>query len=212
MHNNKKRFINILLREFIFSFLPRVLTLAFLILTMFGFDKPYLAILSLIAAAIHELGHIFCSVLLGLGGKIPTPFLKGMRIKYNKPVPYKSSILIILFGPLANLIAFFTSLPFFNSLAGYVYAFGFINLFCALSNLAPIDGNDGYGAIKLVLSYFNCSRGFIILDYVSLALTSTLTLLCIYTVYRADTGYWALCVFLAATVVKCGKMSEYGNL
>ena len=50
------------------SFLP----LLFWALIMFGFDAPYIAILTIISAIIHEAGHLFAMLFITHEAQMPT--------------------------------------------------------------------------------------------------------------------------------------------
>ena len=59
-----------------------LLPMLFWILMTFGFDKPYIAVLTFCAAMLHELGHILASVLTKVG-------TGGINGKLNGLSPYR---------------------------------------------------------------------------------------------------------------------------
>lgn len=76
----------------------RLLTPAFWILLIFGFDEVYVAVLTLISALIHEAGHLIAA----------GPRIGGIRYTLSGPrigsgtVSYKRRILTLAGGPVAN--------------------------------------------------------------------------------------------------------------
>ena len=71
---------------------------------IFGFDLPYVAILTVIAAAVHEGGHLLAIHKTGHQAKTPTPRLFGFKIAAERYASYKDRLLILIAGPLANLV------------------------------------------------------------------------------------------------------------
>ena len=80
----------------------RFLPALFWMLVIFGFDAPSVGIITLIAAALHELGHITAIVLLGKRARAPSGRLNGLKIRVGS-CGYKELFLILFAGPLANL-------------------------------------------------------------------------------------------------------------
>ena len=102
------------------------------------------------AVLLHESGHLFGFFL----AKEPCPALSavaaGLLLDPARPIPYKKEILILLFGPIANLLAAIPLLLLSGTAAGITS--GAVHLFSALCNLFPLKQNDGGRAISDALA------------------------------------------------------------
>ena len=176
----------------ILNFLIGILPPLFWGLIIFGFEEPYIAILSIISAMIHECGHIIfmerSDCMRGV--------LSGFRIKARGVVTYRQKILGYLGGPLANIILSLSLLPFSQN--EYLRMLAVLNLATATSNLLPIEGYDGYGIIKTILEKMECQKiAFSILSYVSGGLILCFTLFSLYLMDRVGGGYWIFAIFFS---------------
>lgn len=178
--------------------LTRILPSLFSMLIIFSFDEPYVAILTLISAAVHEGGHIFAAWLLSGGSRLRGRFF-GFALYAKNTVSYKKDILITLAGPLSNIILF---LLFINApRGGYFSAFALLNLFTALSNLMPIHGYDGYRIAEcLLLRYGMDIEGAVYLRRISFALLSVLAFLALYLMAKLNSGFWIFFIFIALLI------------
>ena len=172
-----------------FELILKILPALFWILFMLAFDEPYVAILTLICAAAHELGHIVALYKISGGYKLKA-VVSGLRLGADGHISYSDEIIISLFGPLVNLAIFVLLLPFYKQ-SDYIILFGTLNLFTALSNLIPIEGYDGYRIIECILM----KKG--LLDYyssvlrtISLTVIIVLTFFSLYLIRSFDGGYW----------------------
>lgn len=110
-------------------------------------DKTGNIIPFLLATFFHELGHLICMHLLKA---IPSEIileLGTIRIVEENITTKNETLLILLSGPLINLILFLIFINF-NSLK----LFAIINLSLFLFNLLPIEGLDGGSILKLAIS------------------------------------------------------------
>ncbi len=181
-----------------------VLPFLFWVLIIFGFDKPYIAVLTILSALIHELGHVLA--FLFLGGRITLKsHLSGFRIK-NCGMGYTQEIAAITAGPIINTLLFAALTPFAKSPDSYMAVFGYINLLTALSNLLPIEGYDGYGIIKKCCEAFNLSFALRALPCISFSLTVLLTFFSLYLLLIYGVGYWICSMFFLLLV---GKITEF---
>lgn len=179
----------------ILNFLISILPPLFWGLIIFGFEEPYIAILSIISALIHECGHIIFMERAGCMRGV----LSGFRIKAASMVTYRQKILGYLGGPLANIILSVALIPFLAS--QYLRMLAILNLATATSNLLPIEGYDGYGIIKTILESRECpSIAFSILSYVSGGLVLCFTLFSLYLMDRVGGGYWIFAIFFSFLV------------
>ena len=169
---------------------------------IFGFEEPYMAVLSIGAAIIHELGHISC-ILLRADMPNLRSVLSGFRISSKRPITYEQELLTYLSGPLANLIVFVFLSFLARALGLWVWDFAIINLATAISNLLPIEGYDGYGMLSAIVQKWD--KGFTgqaLLKRLSSALTFLFCILSLYLIDRMGGGYWIFGVFFIS-MIKC---------
>lgn len=115
-------------------------------------------------ALIHELGHLFCGVLLGFKPSsisiIPYGFNLGFAINYkdyNKKIAKGNlltikKLLIFMAGPITNLICIFILYLIKDNLTLYQYQNGiYANILIILFNLFPIYPLDGGRIIQAII-------------------------------------------------------------
>ena len=176
----------------ILNFLIGILPPLFWGLIIFGFEEPYIAILSIISALIHECGHLLFMEKSGCMRGV----LTGFRIRDARVVTYGRKILGYLGGPLANIILSLALLPFSEN--EYIRMLAILNLATATSNLLPIEGYDGYGIIKAILESRECPKtAFSLLSCVSGGLILFFTLFSLYLMDRVGGGYWIFAIFFS---------------
>lgn len=182
--------------------LEGVLPAFFWAFLIFGFEEPYMALLSIIAAIIHEGGHIL-SILLRRGKPMLRGVLSGFRIKSGGVITYAEEMLTYLAGPLANLAAFVIFSLLSLSCGEWAAMASVINLITALSNLLPIDGYDGYGILRTFLHMRESGeRALRIVERISSALIFILCIFSLYLIDRMGGGYWIFAVFFVS-MIKC---------
>jgi hypothetical protein len=168
-------------------------------LVLFSFEEKFLAITTLLCALIHESGHLICIFLtrgrnLSLKGVI-----NGFRITTQGVRSYDEEILIYLSGPLTNILAFGICLIMSFTISDEFMTIGIINLATALSNLIPIRGYDGYGAIRAFIKKQGQSNVALnALSGISSALTFIFCLFSLYLIDRYGGGYWIFAVFFVS--------------
>ena len=182
----------------------RVLPILFILFLMLAFDEVWMTVLTLLAAAAHECGHILAAMLIGAGEiSLPRAVLTGLRIRTGRLLSYRDEAIIALGGPLTNLAIFLLLLPFCRY-GEYVSALAAINILTALSNLIPIRGFDGQRILIGLLSTRLSARA---LDRVSRALTlavsAAVALLSLFFMMKIGEGYWIFTIFF---VVMCREI------
>ena len=205
MKNNFRRTV----MRFIKALSESILPLVFWVFLIFGFDVPYIAILTIVSALIHEMGHIGAIAYLSGKYEIPGGRLFGFRIKRGESLSYKDECAILAAGPLINIAIFALTLPFSKGLNGYIGIFGFVNLATAVSNLIPVEGYDGYGIIEQILASKNMTHGLKILDILSFSICIAATFISLYLIDKADSGYWIFAIFFAMMITKLKKYGKY---
>lgn len=177
----------------------RLLCILFWVLLLLGFHAPPLAMMTVTCAAMHEGGHLLALACLGRHAGAPLHRLNGFLLPTVGVLSYKEELIVTAAGPLVNLL--------FSPLCLCLLPFGgdffltlcYVSLCTGLCNLVPIGGYDG----KRLLYILICLRwGSTVADTVcrrlSLVTSATLTLLSLYLIWRADTGYWLFGVFFAS--------------
>jgi hypothetical protein len=201
MHNNE---FEAILSKFA-TFTDGILPIFFWLFLIFSFDSPKIAAATVIAIAIHELGHIVS--ILCIGGDLSgmRGAISGLRIKGRAP-SYGSELLIYLGGPLANAMAALISLLFLpNEFAEVHFA---VNFATCISNLLPVEGYDGYGILRCLVMKLSDSCHTGLLGGISLFTTSALAISSLYLMDRIGEGYWLFFVFFLSTLKKLGDLLE----
>ena len=125
---------------------------ALMLLALF-LTRSYLSLAAILAAAIHELGHIIAARIckislgelkLGIFGAALTP--KTMLCSYKK------EIALCLAGPLVNLLSAILLYPLLKSNNGFGSLFIGASLFLGILNLLPIHEFDGGRILFCILS------------------------------------------------------------
>lgn len=183
--------------------LERSLLLVFWVLLIFGFDLPYTAILTILAALIHELGHVFCLMRTKSScNLLPKPNVSGFRIKIPE-MSYQKELLCALYGPLANLaVALLCLLPLSPKLTPYLHTFATLNIMTMISNLLPIEEYDGYKILGSVLSLtVRCeATAQNVLYMTSLIFSAVMCFLSLYVMLKLGEGYWIFAVFFTVMI------------
>ena len=107
-------------------------------------DRENRVILCVLAAALHELGHLSVMLLCGVGVRAISLRLFDVRIVSESPRSFRDDLLITLGGPAVNLLLSAVFLP-----SGSL--FGRVNLALGGFNLLPVLSLDGGRALYLLL-------------------------------------------------------------
>nr|MBQ8890028.1 hypothetical protein [Clostridia bacterium] len=173
-----------------------LLPMLFWIFLIFGFDQPYIAVLTMICALIHELGHYSAILLLKCNTGAPVGHISGFRIKERSIISYRNEIIILLSGPLANILLA-TVILIFSGGSEYMKVFSLLNLVTGLSNLLPIKTYDGYSVLTRLALLRDDHRLLRLFDLISASLSITILFLSLYMMYRLNSGYWLFGIFIA---------------
>lgn len=183
-----------------------ILPAFFWLVLIFGFDEADMAINTLVAALLHESGHI--GYLL-IRKKVSPDFrgvLSGFRIKTSAILSYDEERAFYFAGPFVNLSVFVLASLLLVLFDDFWSGFAMINLVSGLSNLLPIEGYDGYGIVKVTLEKKN--NGGSGLKVLSLVSTSLIFFLCIFSLYlinRHNGGYWIFFIFFFSMLKRFRK-------
>lgn len=170
--------------------------------TLFSFfDREGLFLMALFSAFLHELGHIFATYFCGVEIKELSFSLIGIKMRLKKSlslVPFSKKIMLLIAGPLVNVILAMIFLAF--SLK--VYAL--INLVTAIFNLLPAKTLDGG---KILLDILNLklapNTAETVSDIVSLVVSALLFILgaIVLCVSGYNISLVATSIYLAITVI-----------
>lgn len=173
----------------------------FWLLLIFAFESPEEGCMTILAAVIHESGHVLYTHLCLNRPSAPYGALSGLRIKRVGVLSYGDEIMLYLSGPLANLIGTLVALPCYGSSPRFVKDFAVINLLTMLSNLLPIEGYDGYGAIVAIAGSLGKGETLPdILRWISFFFTLLMVLISLYLMYYLNGGYWIYVVFTVSAL------------
>ncbi len=185
-------------------FIEKALSIVFWVLVIFGFDTVGVAILTLICAVIHEIGHI--SVLLLLKKKtkkLPNAKIYGLRIGV-KELSYIEEISVALGGPIINLFVAIAAFLHrgFGPAADYMQLFGFLNLMTMATNLFPITEHDGYKIIEATTMMFskNPNKTKRLLSAMSFTLCMLMCFIALYFMLKIGEGYWIFAIFISTVI------------
>lgn len=134
------------MKGLLLSGIPELIFITFAF--MLGHGDKYVSVL--MAALIHELGHICMAAILGVKMKFLKTGIVGISLKYHFTYtsPLKEAA-VCLAGPLMGVVVFF--LGFKNGAVSYFTA---ASLGLTVFNLLPISFLDGGCALSAVLSIF----------------------------------------------------------
>ncbi len=184
------------------EFMCGSLSMLFWVLLIFGFEEGYVAIATLLSALIHEMGHIVFLHFSRNSRASLRAVESGFRIKSANMLDYKSQRWLYLSGSMANILTASFCLILSLVFGGFFVFFSIINLATAFSNLLPIEGYDGYGAIKTYVEEKEFPCSFLrALSTLSTSLVFILTVLSLYLMDRLDGGYWIFAIF-SFTMIK----------
>jgi len=169
-------------------------TVGAILLAMLVFDRDRVCLLTLTAAILHELGHLFAARLL----KIPLRALRlgflGARLEIASPMlSYGEEWLLAAAGPTVSLLASALAAPLWH-LTPHARVFSCASLVLGLLNLLPIRTFDGGRMTECLL------RGFMgeawverVMRPISLGFLLLLWLCSVYFLLRAGDGLSLFC-------------------
>ncbi len=147
---------------------------------MIAFDKTGELYLFFIAAAIHESAHFITLSILGCRPRAVRLIPGGINIVDNSPKLLFADILILISGPLANLICFLL----------FKGNFALINLLLFIYNILPFDRLDGGSILWLsVCHFFSVETADKVIKYLTLIAVVLLIILFLYLLFNGIANY-----------------------
>lgn len=180
---------------------------------LFALDRPYLAILTLLALVFHECCHVFALLRIRRGGRVHT-HLGGLRIFPSETLSYREERSVCAAGPLGGFLGAILCFALSPLAPGYLFDFGLCHLLTSLSNLLPIEGYDGYRILKASIALhgkYDAQKTADAFSFFFSALFALLSL-CIFGILGE--GIWASGAFLFALICSLpeGKNAFFENL
>ena len=185
----------------VLEIISSILPMLFWGLVLFSFEEEFLAINTVLSALIHELGHIICITLISEKDVTIKSVINGFRIKNKRVKSYGEELIIYLSGSLANLFVFLICLVLSQKTDQRLMNIGMVNLATALSNLMPIKGYDGYGAIRALIKKNEYPPAA--LRGLSVFSSYLIFIFCIFSLDLIDRyagGYWIFAVFFVSMI------------
>ncbi len=174
----------------------RLLLTVFWLLLLLAFNAPPLAMLTVLCAVMHELGHIGAAVFLDHRLGSPLRRANGFLLPVRTALSYKEEIFVAAMGPAVNIL--FVLLCLFARPLGAAFfdAFASLSFFTAAANLLPVSGYDGERILRAWLSlHTDSQRVASVCSALSIGLSGCLTLLALYGILRTGGAYWIFGVF-----------------
>ena len=175
-----------------------ILMLASLIAT-----KSYLSLVALLAALLHEIGHLCVARACNVPIKELRFDIFGASITPKESFSsYKKEIAVALGGPLVNIVCFVILLPFLKAQSEILNLFLATSAFLGLLNLLPIEGFDGgrviYCTVALVSTAESADKA---ISFLSVLCLFSLWMLSVYLMIRTG-GSISMFVFSFALLCK----------
>lgn len=172
------------------------ISILFWLLIIFAFVSPAEGFMTILSAIVHEAGHYLYTLIFLRSPATPYGSLSGLRIKKSGILSYGEEIMLYLSGPIANIILCMILLPFFVASHRFAKELFVTSALTMISNLLPIEGYDGYGAIVALAAVFDAEeRVRRALRGISFFFTVILVLISLYLMYFLNGGYWIFAIF-----------------
>ncbi len=119
-------------------------------------DSAKVLVIYMLAAFLHELGHLLAAKLQKIAVKEIKFGFSGVRIVTDERLTsYKNELILAVAGPMVNITVFFTVLMFFYPRGGIEALFNAAEAFLSLSE-TTVDGALGFLALSsLIQAIFN---------------------------------------------------------
>jgi stage IV sporulation protein FB len=159
----------------------------------------------LLAAVMHELGHLTVMYLCGIEAEQVTFYPFGLDIRADKySRTYGQEVIIRLAGVIANFVCAACSFVIYlyvNNI--YVSFFMVVNVILLIVNIIPIKSLDGGMALEnLLLMRYDITKVGTVMKVVSFVFLLLLWVAAVYLLLYSDGNYtlFAMCVFLFISI------------
>ena len=173
---------------------------------LYGSDSRVSAHISMLAALIHETGHVSASLFIGAKIKRIRVAYDGLRLPLDlTKTALDKELIILLSGPMLNLFCAFFMLASNNA---YLYNFGAVNLITALASLFPCHGSDGQRILMNILCKDEGGDCSSIISAIGLFLGFGVLFFSLYISYKTGCALWLSSIYLIYTVLELEKMRK----
>ena len=157
---------------------------------MLATDKTGLALPTLFAVSLHEMGHLLAMWIVGTPPKSIRLIPASVQITRSISSRYKNDIIIALSGPIVNFALFLTLyINYLTFGSEGILSYSLINLIVGLFNLLPVTGLDGGTVLfSLIAKKRDINKAMLTLRIISLCLG-------------------AVCLILGITLTLRGKLN-----
>ena len=161
-----------------------------------------------LATVIHECGHAAVMAYFDGRSAVPRFGIFKFLFPHRRERGYLDEGMIYLGGIFFNIAFCVCAIPFLYIQRTHAGAFVAANLMTAISNLVPMRGSDGYGALRVLLDFTGAGRvWYEVLRWVSfLSITAGVTV-ALYLMARVGEGYW---IYGSCMAMMIGEMGEGG--
>ena len=159
-----------------------------LIALMLATDKTGLALPTLFAVVIHEIGHLFCMWLKESTPKSIRLIPASVQITRSVTHRYNNDIAVALSGPTVNLILFCVLYIYYTAFKNQtVLYYALINLIVGCFNLLPVIGLDGGTALfSIIAQKKDVNRAMLTLKIITLSVGTAILLLAVSLTLRGN--------------------------
>lgn len=178
---------------------------AAVISVMLATDRTGMALPSLFAVLMHEMGHLFCMWILDNSPKSVKLIPASVQITSSFSGSYKKDLTVALIGPCVNIVLFFTLyfnyLVFKNETTLY---FAVVNLIIGVFNLLPVKGLDGGTILFCLLSKrYDYSRCCLIIKALTfgIALITLITAVILTINGKINISLYIIAIYLFITIL-----------
>ena len=171
-----------------------------------------ISLAALLAATIHELGHILVAKILNTDlGELKLGIFGASLSIESSMTSYKNEMAIAFGGPLANLLCALLASHFYSGENVFLQGFFICSIFLAALNLLPIIDLDGGRILLCLLSLIvPCYTALRILKICSLIVVFSLWCLSVYLLLRLGASL-SLFIFSSALFCKIFIKSNTAN-
>lgn len=190
----------------------RISFFALLMLIALTLSNSSVSFAALLAAALHELGHILVAKILKTDlGELKLGIFGASLSIESSMTSYKNEMAIAFGGPLANLLCALLTSRFYSAENVFLQGFFICSIFLAALNLLPIIDLDGGRILLCLLSLIvPCYTALRILKICSLVIVFSLWCLSVYLLLRLGASL-SLFIFSSALFCKIFIKSNTAN-
>lgn len=168
-------------------------------------DRTGLALPTLFAVIMHELGHLFAMWILDCAPKSVKLIPAGVQITRGVSDRYKKDVAVALVGPIVNLVLFATLYVNYLCFRNHItLIYALINLIIGIFNLLPVTGLDGGTVLTSVIaSKTDINKAVLILRIITAVLCMAVFILAVTLTLRGkiNVSMYIMAIYLFMGVI-----------